>query len=148
MYPLFFLFVLVCIIMALIICLYQDVHYVLMQRYIFNIVWRYTYSIRLFLLKQNKDTKVHRYKGKYTKCKKYIHAFSFRVAHQALAGSTPRLSTRGTSVLPQQITKQLYFGCYKKVRLFKQKRICWILCRKFSDAVMPIFSVQSVISRV
>ncbi len=31
MYPLFFLFVLACIIMALIICLYQEVHYLLIQ---------------------------------------------------------------------------------------------------------------------
>ncbi len=46
--------------------------------------WRYTYSVRLFLLKQNTDTryigKLHRCKGIYTKCKKYIHqAFSFCV---------------------------------------------------------------------
>ncbi len=26
--------------------------------------------------------------------------------------------------------------------------LCWVLCRKFSDAVMTIFSVRSVISRV
>ncbi len=43
---------------ALIISLYQEVHYVLAQ-YIFNIVWRNTYSIRLFLIEAK-----HRYKGK------------------------------------------------------------------------------------
>ncbi len=31
--------------------------------------------------------------------------------HQALAVSTHRLSTRGTFVLPQQTTKQNFFGC-------------------------------------
>ncbi len=39
--------------------------------------------------------------------------------HHALTGSTPRLSTRGQSVLPQQTTKQTFFGCLKKVRSFK-----------------------------
>ncbi len=50
-------YVMVFIIVALIICLFQEVHYVLIQ-YIFNIVWRYTYSIRLFLIEAK-----HRYKG-------------------------------------------------------------------------------------
>ncbi len=31
--------------------------------------------------------------------------------HHALAGSAPWLSTRGTSVLLQQTTKQTFFGC-------------------------------------
>ncbi len=38
------MYVMVFIIAALIICLFQEVHYVLIQWYIFNIVWRYTYS--------------------------------------------------------------------------------------------------------
>ncbi len=51
MYPLFFfIYVMVFIIAALIICLFQEVHYVLIKWYIFNIVWRYIYSIRLFLI--------------------------------------------------------------------------------------------------
>ncbi len=48
---------------------------------------------------------------------------------------------------------------YKKVRLFQQKfrlilrwlcwfKYSWVLCRKFSDAVMMIFSGQSVIRRI
>ncbi len=53
------MYVMVFIIVALIICLFQEVHYVLIQWYIFNIVWRYTYSIRLFLIEAK-----HRYKGK------------------------------------------------------------------------------------
>ncbi len=44
---------------------------------------------------------------------------------------------RGTSELPQQTTTLLFCGWCKNVRLFK-----------FSDAVMTIFSGQSVISRV
>ncbi len=32
----------------------------------------------------------------------YIRPFPSASRHQALAGSAPRLSTRGTSVLPQQ----------------------------------------------
>ncbi len=48
-----------CWSVALIICLFQEVHYVLIQWYIFNIVWRYTYSIRLFLIEAK-----HRYRGK------------------------------------------------------------------------------------
>ncbi len=57
--PCFFIYVMVFIIAALIICLFQEVHYVLVQWYIFNIVWRYTYSIRLFLIEAK-----HRYEGK------------------------------------------------------------------------------------
>ncbi len=34
--------------------------------------------------------------------------------HQALIESAPLLSLRGTSVLPQQTTKQPFFGCLKK----------------------------------
>ncbi len=45
--------------------------------------------------------------------------FNSSSLHHTLSGSTPRLSTRGTSVLPQQTTKQLFFGCLKKVRSFK-----------------------------
>ncbi len=37
--------------------------------------------------------------------------FNSASLHQALAGSAPRLSTRGQSVLPQQTTKQTFFGC-------------------------------------
>ncbi len=60
MYPLFsFIYVMVFIIAALIICLFQEVRCVLIQLYIFNIVWRYTYSIRLFLIEAK-----HRYRGK------------------------------------------------------------------------------------
>ncbi len=44
---------------ALIISLYQEINYMLTQQYIFNIVWMYTYSIRLFL-----NEAKHRYKGK------------------------------------------------------------------------------------
>ncbi len=55
----FYIHVMVFIIAALIICLFQEVHYVLIQWYIFNIVWRYTYSIRLFLIEAK-----HRYRGK------------------------------------------------------------------------------------
>ncbi len=42
---------------ALIISLYQEINYMLTQQYIFNIVWMYTYSIRLFLIEAK-----HRYK--------------------------------------------------------------------------------------
>ncbi len=66
-------------------CLFQEVHYVLIQWYTFNIVWRYTYSIRLILIEAK-----HRYRGKninrnilwkYSKFKSnVIHkAFSFGV---------------------------------------------------------------------
>ncbi len=37
-----------------------------------------------------------------------------------------------------------YFGCAD----LNLAGICWVSCRKFSDAVMAIFSGQSVISRV
>ncbi len=36
--------------------------------------------------------------------------FNSASLHQALAGSAPRLSMRGQSVLPQQTTKQSFFG--------------------------------------
>ncbi len=36
--------------------------------------------------------------------------------HHALAGSAPRLSTRGTSVLAQQTTKQPFLVVKRKVR--------------------------------
>ncbi len=104
---------------------------------------------------------------KYSKFKSnVIHkAFPSASRHQALTGSAPRLSTRGTSELPQQTTTLLFCGWCKNVRLFKQKLrpilrwLCWFKssgsgyrggsrCRKFSDAVMTIFSGQSVISRV
>ncbi len=39
---------------------------------------------------------------------KLFHSASL---HHALAGSAPWLSTRGMSVLPQQTTKQPFFGC-------------------------------------
>ncbi len=66
------------------------------------------------------------------------------------------------SVLPQQTTKQKFFvdtkrcACSNKscVRSFagcadlNLAGICWVSCRKFSDAVMMILSGQSVISRV
>ncbi len=82
--------------------------------------------------------------------------------HQALAGSAPRLSTRGTSVLPQQTTKHIFLvdtkrsvcsneRCVRSVAGCADSNlagICWVSCRKFSDAVMTIFSGQSVISRV
>ncbi len=127
----------------------------------FNIVWRYTYSIRLFLIEAK-----YRYKGKKYKQKTYskniqsaksIYTSLFHSAspHQALAGSAPRLSTRGTS--PQQTTKNIFLVETKRcVRSFtgcadlNLAGICWVYvsCRKFSDAVMTIFSGQSVISRV
>ncbi len=132
----FFIYVMVFIIAALIICLFQEVHYVLIQWYIFNIVWRYTYSIRLFLIEAK-----HRYRGKnisilwkYSKLKSnviYIRFFPSASRHQALTGSAPRLSTRGTSELPQQTTTLLFCGWCKNVRLFKQKLrpilrwLCW-----------------------
>ncbi len=47
---------------------------------------------------------------------KLFHSASL---HQALAGSAPRLSMRGTYVFPQQTTKQPFFGCQKKVCSFK-----------------------------
>ncbi len=65
MYPLFFfIYVMVFIIAALIICLFQEVHYVLIKWYIFNIVWRYTYSIRLFLIEAKHTYKRYKYKQK------------------------------------------------------------------------------------
>ncbi len=36
--------------------------------------------------------------------------FNSASLHHALAGSAPRLSTRGQSVLPQKTTKQPFFG--------------------------------------
>ncbi len=42
------------------ISLYQEINYMLTQQYIFPIVWRYTYSIRLFLI----EAKHKRYKYK------------------------------------------------------------------------------------
>ncbi len=45
--------------------------------------------------------------------------FNSASLHHALAGSAPRLSTRGMSVLPQQTTKQPFFGVKRKVRSFK-----------------------------
>ncbi len=138
MYPLFFfIYVMVFIIVALIICLFQEVHYVLIQWYIFNIVWRYTYSIRLFLIEAK-----HRYRGKNinrkhtlniasSKVTLYIRLFPSASCHQALTGSAPRLSMRGTSELPQQTTTLLFCGWCKNVRLFKQKLrpilrwLCW-----------------------
>ncbi len=42
--------------------------------------------------------------------------------HQALAGSTPHLSTRGTSVLPQQT----WFGCLKKRCVRSNKSWCLV----------------------
>ncbi len=76
--------------------------------------WRYTYSIRLFLIEAK-----YRYKGKKYKQKTYskniqsaksIYTRLFHSAspHQALAGSAARLSTRGTS--PQQTTKNIFLG--------------------------------------
>ncbi len=138
MHPLFFfIYVMVFIIAALIICLFQEVHYVLIQWYIFNIVWRYTYSIRLFLIEAK-----HRYRDKNkqktyseniasSKVTLYIRLFPSASCHQALAESAPRPSTRGTSVLPQQTTTLLFCGWCKNVRLFKQKLrpilrwLCW-----------------------
>ncbi len=77
--------------------------------------------------------------------------------HQALAGSAPRLSTRGMSILPQQTTKQNFFwliqkGAFVQTKVTSAVRsfagcaglnlagICLVSCRKFSDAVMTIFS--------
>ncbi len=69
----FFIYVMVFIIAALIICLFQEVHYVLIQWYIFNIVWRYTYSIRLFLIEAK-----HRYRvGLCDMDKNYISRFFY-----------------------------------------------------------------------
>ncbi len=45
--------------------------------------------------------------------------FNSASLHHALAGSAPRLSMRGQSVLPQQTTKQPFFCWLKKVRSFK-----------------------------
>ncbi len=79
---------------------------------------------------QNTDTKGKNINRKHT-IKIYIRLFHSTSSHQALAGSAPRLSTRGTSVFPQQITKQTFCGWCKKVRLFKQKLrpilrwLCW-----------------------
>ncbi len=76
------------------------------------------YSIRLFLIEAK-----HRYKGKNINRKhtnkniqsaKSIYTRLFNSPHQALAGSAPWLSTRGTSVLPQQTTKQLFFWLIQK----------------------------------
>ncbi len=39
--------------------------------------------------------------------------------HQSLAGSAPRLSLRGLSVLPQQTTKQTFFWLFKKGALIQ-----------------------------
>ncbi len=114
----------------------------------------------------------HRYKGKhinrkhtqkiYKVQKVYTQDFLIpRRPHQALAGS----------LLGYQREERLYFlyrqrndflvdtkscVCSNKscVRSFagcadlNLAGICWVSCRKFSDAVMSIFSGQSVISRV
>ncbi len=40
----------------------------------------------------------------------YIRLFPSASHHQALAGSAPQLSMRGTSVLPQQTTTLLFCG--------------------------------------
>ncbi len=39
-----------------------------------------------------------------------VRLFHSELTHQALAGSAPLLSTKGTSVLPQQTMKPLLFG--------------------------------------
>ncbi len=133
----FFIYVMVFIIAALIICLFKRFITCSLQWYIFNIVWRYTYSIRLFLIEAKTQ-----YRGKnltenilwkYSKFKVtlYIRLFPSASCHQALAGSAPRLSTRGTSELPQQTTTLLFCGWCKNVCLFKQKLrpilrwLCW-----------------------
>ncbi len=138
MYPLFFIYALVCIIMALIICLFQEVHYVL----IFNIVWRYTYSIRLFLIEAK-----HRYKGKNINRKHtlkiYIRLFHSASPHQALAGSALRLLTRGTSVLPQQTTKQLFFWLMQKGAFVQTKLrpiLRWLCWFKSSGSILGLVS--------
>ncbi len=82
--------------------------------------------------------------------------------YQALAGSAPRLSTRGTSVLPQQTMKQIICGWCKKVRLLKQKLrpllrwLCWfkssgsmglmsqVQWRSNDDSLRPISDQQSL----
>ncbi len=51
---------------------------------------------------------------------KLFHSTSL---HQALSGSTPRLSTRGMSVLPQQTTKQPFFWLLKKGALIQNSCI-------------------------
>ncbi len=58
---------------------------------------------------------------------KLFHSASL---HHALAGSAPRLSTRGTSVLPQQTTKQPFLVVKKRCTNSKQlrsilRRLCW-----------------------
>ncbi len=138
MYPLFFfIYVMVFIIAALIICLFQEVHYVLIQWYIFNIVWRYTYSIRLFLIEAK-----HRYRGKninrkhtlkYSKFKSnVIHkAFSFGVAPSSSHWIRSSAINERTSVLAQQTTTLLFCGWCKKCICLNQKLrpilrwLCW-----------------------
>ncbi len=61
-------------------------------QYIFNIVWMYTYSIRLFLIEAK-----HRYKGKNINRRHTLKIYKVQK------------EGRGTSVLPQQTTKQLFF---------------------------------------
>ncbi len=64
-------------------------------------------------------------------CSWWIRLFPSASRHQALTGSAPRLSTRGTSVPPQQTMTLLFCGWCKNVRLFKQKLrpilrwLCW-----------------------
>ncbi len=89
---------------------------------------------------------------------KLFHSASL---HHALAGSAPRLSTRGTSVLPQQTTKQPFLVVKKGaliqnscVRSFagcadlNLAGLC-VSCRKFNDAgsdyfLRPISDQQSL----
>ncbi len=91
----------------------------------------------------------------------YIRLFPSASRHQALAGSAPRLSTRGTSVPPQQTTNCYFVVDTKRCVCLNKSCVrsfagcadlnlagLWVSCRKFSDAVMLILSGQSVISRV
>ncbi len=54
--------------------------------------------------------------------------------HQDLAGSAPRLSTRGTSVLPLQTQNRHFLVVEKRCIRSKQLRFLKETCRKFNDA--------------
>ncbi len=110
----------------------------------FNIVWGYIYSIRLFLIEAK-----HRYKGTNINRKHTLKIYKVQKVYfqSALAWiRSSAINERNVSLIAER-----YKSC---VRSFtggadlNLAGLCWVSCHKFSDAVMMILSGQSVISRV
>ncbi len=136
---------------------------------IFNIVWRYTYSIRLFLIEAKQ-----RYKGKNINRKHTLKILKVqKVYTQDFLILRHPIKLTLDPLLGYQREERLYFLNRQRNRyFFVEKRcvcsnkscvrsfagcadlnlagICWVSspCCRFSDAVMTIFSGQSAISRV